>query len=141
MSAPSRRTLLVPVLAGLSAAAVAFAVVLLATRDDAGPAPPPPPKAASTGPSAPATAAERGRAVFAAAGCGSCHRLAAAGSEGQIGPPLDPVLPGYTRASLRAKIVDPGAGSPMPGDFGRRLSAADLRALVDFLLADRQAPR
>jgi cytochrome c oxidase subunit II len=75
-------------------------------------------------------------------GCGGCHRLAAAGSQGQIGPPLDQVLPSHTRASLRAKITDPGGSSMMPGDFGRRLSARDLDALIDFLLASRRsAPR
>jgi mono/diheme cytochrome c family protein len=141
MSARPRRTVVVPVLAGLCTAAVAFAVVLLATRDEARPAPAPAPKATSTAGSAQAAGTERGRAVYAAAGCGSCHRLAAAGSEGEIGPPLDPVLPNHTRASLRAKIVNPDAGSPMPGDFGRRLSAADLAALVGFLLAERGAAR
>ena len=79
-----------------------------------------------------------GRAVFAAMGCGGCHRLAAAGSQGQIGPPLDQVLPNHTRASLRAKITDPGGSSMMPGDFARRMSARDLDALVDFLLAARR---
>jgi len=67
--------------------------------------------------------------------CG--HRLAAAGSSGPIGPSLDDVLPHHTRASLLAKIRDPGTGSVMPGDFARRMSPAQLRALVTFLLATR----
>jgi mono/diheme cytochrome c family protein len=101
---------------------------------------------ASTPPAAAAALpgdARAGRAVFARMGCGSCHRLAAAGSSGQIGPPLDQVLPNHTAGSLRAKIVDPGGGSVMPTDFARRMSAADLRALVAFLLAARagNAPR
>jgi mono/diheme cytochrome c family protein len=82
---------------------------------------------------------ERGRAVFAAMGCGGCHRLAAAGSEGQIGPPLDQQLPHHTRASLVAKITEPGGSSIMPSDFARRMSARDLSALVDFLLATRSS--
>jgi len=36
-----------------------------------------------------------------------------------------------------AKIRDPGTGSPMPGDFARRMSPAQLQALVAFLLAAR----
>jgi mono/diheme cytochrome c family protein len=119
----------VPLAAGLAAAALAFAVVLLATD---------PGEAASSGPSAPAAAAStRGGAVFARMGCGSCHTLAAAGSRGAIGPSLDDALAHHTRASLRAKISSPGTGSVMPQDFARRMSSADLDALVGFLLAAR----
>jgi hypothetical protein len=73
-------------------------------------------------------------------GCGGCHRLAAGGGDGQIGPDLDTVLPGYDAAMLRAKITDPyPAGDPtyfsaMPQDFGSRMSATELDALVAFLL-------
>ena len=116
----------VPVLVGAAVAAATFAVVLTATRGDA------------HAPAAPrAATVDHGRAVFAAMGCGSCHRLAAAGSAGQIGPVLDQVLGHHTRASLRAKITDPGLGTIMPGDFSRRLSGRDLDALLDFLLAAR----
>jgi mono/diheme cytochrome c family protein len=82
-----------------------------------------------------------GRAVFARMGCGGCHRLRAGGGGGGIGPDLDTVLPNYTAAALRAKIVDPyPAGDPayfaaMPQDFGSRMSAAELDELVAFLLA------
>jgi mono/diheme cytochrome c family protein len=83
-----------------------------------------------------------GRAVFARMGCGGCHRLAAGGGgDVGIGPDLDTVLPNYTAAALRAKIVDPyPAGDPtsfvaMPQDFGSRMSAAELGELVAFLLA------
>jgi mono/diheme cytochrome c family protein len=140
MSARTRT--LVPFAAGLAVAAVAFAAVLLATaggeRSDA--------NARAARPAALAASpgdARAGRAVFARMGCGSCHRLAAAGSTGQIGPPLDQVLPNHTAASLRAKIVDPGGGSIMPQGFARRMGQDDLRALVAFLLAARagDAPR
>ena len=47
-----------------------------------------------------------GRQVFARMGCGGCHRLAAGGGEGRIGPALDERLPGYHAARLRARIVD-----------------------------------
>ena len=86
------------------------------------------------------SAPEAGRAVFARMGCGSCHRLAAGGGDGQVGPDLDTLLPGYTATALRAKIVDPyPAGDPtyfsaMPQDFGSRMSATELDALVAFLL-------
>jgi len=133
MSARTRAVL--PFAAGLAVAAVAFAAVLVATGGggrDAG--------AHAARPAAAAVLpgdARAGRAVFARVGCGSCHRLAAAGSSGQIGPPLDYVLDRHTAASLRAKIVDPGGGSMMPQGFAKRMSAADLRALVAFLLAAR----
>ena len=125
------RRVAVPLAAGLAAAALAFAVVLLATD---------PGEATPSGAHAPAAAAPtRGRAVFARMGCGSCHTLAAAGSRGVIGPSLDDALADHTRASLRAKIFDPGTGSVMPRDFARRMSSADLDALVGFLLAARSA--
>ncbi len=83
-----------------------------------------------------------GQAVFARMGCGGCHRLAAGGGgDVGIGPDLDTVLPNYTAAALRAKIVDPyPAGDPtsfvaMPRDFGSRMSAEELDELVAFLLA------
>jgi mono/diheme cytochrome c family protein len=83
-----------------------------------------------------------GRDVFARMGCGGCHRLAAGGgSEINVGPDLDAVLPGYEAASLRAKIVDPYRGGQpqsfavMPQDFGTRMSRTELDALVAFLLS------
>ena len=109
----------------LAGAAVA-AAVLLAARE----APP------GAGP--PARAGEPdGRAVFVSMGCGSCHRLAAAGSDGPIGPDLDERLPAHTRASLTAAIRDPPPGGAMPEDFGSRMTRAELAALVDFLLGTR----
>jgi len=142
------RRVWIPVAAGVAVAAAVFAVVLLATSGGSGGdaraagaqgSAPVPAAAAATG-SAPTTtgrAAAAGRLVFAEMGCGSCHRLAAAGSSGPIGPSLDDALPRHTRASLLAKIRDPGTGSVMPGDFARRMSPAQLQALVGFLLAAR----
>ena len=113
-----------PVAAGVAAAAATFAVVLTLSPDR------------PAAPTAPRSEAAQGRAVFAAMGCGSCHRLRAAGSDGQIGPSLDAALPGHTRGSLRAKIVRPGRDSIMPS-YGERLSRAQLRALVAFLVSAR----
>ena len=127
------RRVAIPLAAGLAAAVVAFAVVLLAT--DRGEAT----SAASNAPAAAAPGPAGGRLVFARMGCGSCHTLATAGSQGVIGPSLDDALAHHTRASLRAKISRPGLGSVMPQDFARRMSPADLDALVGFLMAARPA--
>ena len=124
----------IPPAAGLAAAAVAFAVVLLAT--DAGEAT----ARAAAHAAAPAARADRdGRARLRPDGLRRLPPLAAAGSRGAIGPSLDDALADHTRASLRAKIFDPGTGSVMPQDFARRMSSADLDALVGFLLAARAA--
>ena len=84
--------------------------------------------------------AQGGRALFARMGCATCHTLAAAGSTGEFGPNLDQRLGAHTAESLRATILDPpgpGGFSGMPEDFGRRMSDAELDALVSFLLASR----
>jgi mono/diheme cytochrome c family protein len=127
------RRVVLSLAAGLAVGAAAFVVVLLATRSDASPTSAPRPVASARA----AADVRGGRLVFAEMGCGSCHRLAAAGSNGQIGPVLDQVLSRHTRASLAAKIADPAAGTIMPQDFGRRMSPAQLQALLDFLVAAR----
>lgn len=120
----------------LVAAAVAFATVALLADGDGHRDPGRAPVAATApAPTALGGAPARGARVFAAMGCGGCHRLAAAGSSGEIGPDLDQVLPGHTAASLRAFIVHPTQGGLMPDDFGARMTPAQLDALVAFLLA------
>jgi cytochrome c oxidase subunit II len=81
-----------------------------------------------------------GEAVFASAGCGSCHTLAAANATGTVGPDLGKI-PNASAAFIRKSIVDPNAriadgfsADVMPGDFGEELSAAELDALVEYLL-------
>jgi mono/diheme cytochrome c family protein len=113
-----------PLVAGLVAAAVAFIAVALATAGD-DPAGKPAPRPSS------------GAALFASMGCGSCHRLAAAGSDAELGPSLDERLPDHTRASLRAAILRPPTAGMMPADFASRMSAAELDTLVTYLLAAR----
>ena len=129
----------VPFAAGLAAAAAAFTVVLL-TTDDGGEG-----RAPGSGQvAAPAPAQsvpegqEAGLAVFTRMGCGGCHRLAAANSNGPIGPNLDERLPNHTRESLTAQILSPDPAQIMPEDFGERMTDAELTALVDFLLAVRE---
>jgi mono/diheme cytochrome c family protein len=81
-----------------------------------------------------------GKAVFIEQKCGSCHTLGAAGTHGTVGPNLAEGLAGKTRQYTRQSIVDPNAsitsGYPpntMPKDYGKKLSAEQLDALVDFL--------
>ena len=108
----------------LAAGVAAVAIVLLAWPSADPPA----------GPAR--TEASPGRAVFAELGCGSCHRLEAAGSTGELAPDLDERLPNHTATSLREVILDPPVGM-MPRDFGRRTTDAELDALVAFLLEAR----
>jgi mono/diheme cytochrome c family protein len=122
-----------PLAAGLLAATAAFTVVAIATGSET-----------TDADIAGLSRHGEGRAVFARVGCGSCHRLGAAGSDGEIGPDLDERLAHHTRASLTAKILDPSQGlgegfSVMPLDFGSRLTGDELDALVDFLLAARRS--
>ena len=75
-----------------------------------------------------------GLRVFTGQGCGSCHRLSAAGSSSSIGPNLDNALNNRDRDSITQAIVNPPADSVMPADYGRRLSAEQLDQLVYFLV-------
>ncbi len=135
----SRRDV-VPLLAGLAAAAAVFAVVALFAGgggNDRGRTAPVGTRASGGGATVPertGASVRRGAAVFAAMGCGSCHRLAAAGSSGPIGPDLDERVPAHTAASLRAFIVAPRS-EVMPNDFGERMTDAQLDDLVAYLLA------
>lgn len=85
--------------------------------------------------------AETGKQVFTAQGCGGCHALSAAGTNGTAGPDLDDVLQGQDEASVRESIVDPDAqitegfeAGVMPKDYGDKLSDQELSDLVAFLL-------
>ena len=92
-------------------------------------------------PAPPKGDAAAGQAVFSSNGCGSCHTLSAAGSNGAIGPNLDQVLKGKDAAFVRESIVDPNKKiatgfqpNIMPKNFGTTLSAKQLDDLVAFLL-------
>jgi mono/diheme cytochrome c family protein len=76
--------------------------------------------------SAPAT--RSGAAVFASAGCGGCHALAAAGATGSVGPNLDELAPD---ADAVAAVVSSGRGS-MPA-FGGELSDAEIQAVAEYV--------
>ena len=89
---------------------------------------------------------ERGSETFAQAGCGGCHALAKAGTDAQIGPPLDDLAAAAEEAGMpvadfvRQSIVDPDAvitpdyqPGVMPKDFGESLSPDELDALVAYV--------
>lgn len=71
-----------------------------------------------------------GAEIYAEAGCGSCHVLAAAGSTGTIGPSLDETMPSVELAIDR---VTNGAGA-MPS-FADQLSEEQIRAVAEYVAA------
>jgi mono/diheme cytochrome c family protein len=74
--------------------------------------------------------------------CIACHRL---GTEGQeVGPPFDGIGSRLSPEEIRTAILDPAASissgyeqfaGVMPPNFGSRLTAAQLEAMVAFLAA------
>jgi mono/diheme cytochrome c family protein len=72
--------------------------------------------------------AAAGAKVFASAGCGSCHTLAAAKSSGQVGPNLDDAKPSYD--IVVARVTDGGGGMPA---FGGQLSEQQIRDAAAFV--------
>jgi cytochrome c553 len=125
-----------PLIAGaLVVAAVALAVVAFTTSDDEEPAQ----RAAAT-PEPTAVAHSDGQGVWVEHGCGSCHRLDAAGSTGTLGPDLALSLHGMPAAYIKESIVAPSKAAAagwdagmMPEDYATRIPPDDLDALVQFL--------
>ncbi len=90
-----------------------------------------------------------GEQIFTAAGCGGCHVLAAAGSNGNIGPTLEGIA---ATAAQRQRgvppeqyvsesiinpnaIIAPGfAAGVMPQNYGDQLTPEQTKALTDYLL-------
>ncbi|MBJ7348683.1 MAG: cytochrome c oxidase subunit II [Thermoleophilaceae bacterium] len=82
---------------------------------------------------------ENGAAIFASAGCASCHTLKAANATGKLGPSLEGIG-GDPAPELLTSIVKPNARIEngfnkgiMPDNFGQTLSKDDLDALVAYL--------
>lgn len=125
-----RGSLVVPLAIAVAVGATAFALLVQGGGDGPGAEAPGEFRSTDVGWS------DEGRRAFAAMGCGSCHRLAAAGSTGAMAPSLDTALAGHDRESLRHAIVRPPTGM-MPADYGERMTDAELDALVSFLLASR----
>jgi mono/diheme cytochrome c family protein len=74
--------------------------------------------------------AEAGAEVFAQAGCGSCHVLAAANSNGSIGPNLDEASPSFDKVVER---VTEGSGA-MPS-FRDQLSEQQIQDVAAYVSA------
>lgn len=90
--------------------------------------------------------ADRGKRIFNASGCGSCHALSDVGTSATVGPSLNNLAdaspqPGLTPDQyIRQSIVDPRAFT-VPGfspdgmpDYSGRLSPQDVDAVVAYLL-------
>ena len=69
-----------------------------------------------------------GAAVFASAGCGTCHTLAAAGSDGTTGPNLDDLKP--DKETVEAQVRSGGGGMPA---FEGQLSDAEIDAVATYV--------
>jgi cytochrome c oxidase subunit 2 len=81
-----------------------------------------------------------GNASTGATACATCHTLADAGAQGQVGPDLDKVLKGKNAAFIKESILDPNKviapgyqPNIMPPNFGDTLSAEQVDALVKYL--------
>ena len=72
--------------------------------------------------------ATAGKAVFASAGCGSCHTLADAGTAGTVGPNLDELKPSAAQVKT---IVGAGRGR-MPS-FGGLLAEGDIEDVAAYV--------
>ena len=75
--------------------------------------------------------------------CGSCHRLAEAGTSGTTGPDLDEALPGQDDRQVEESIRDPEAqiskvafpsGGVMPPFDENQIPPEDLEKLIEYLL-------
>ncbi|MDQ2910915.1 MAG: c-type cytochrome [Actinomycetota bacterium] len=71
--------------------------------------------------------ATSGKEIFLA-NCGSCHTLATAGTNGQVGPNLDQLKPGLTR--VQTQVIN--GGSVMPA-FKGQLTAAQITAVAKYV--------
>ncbi len=69
-----------------------------------------------------------GKAVYASAGCGACHVLAAAGSNGSIGPNLDDEKPDAARV---VDVVTKGKGVMQA--YGGRLTSKQIEQVAAFV--------
>ena len=69
-----------------------------------------------------------GGALFASSGCGSCHTLAAAGSQGTAGPNLDSLAPG--QSVIVTQVTNGGFNMPA---YGAKLTAQQIKDLAAYL--------
>jgi len=88
-------------------------------------------KSTPTGQASPIPAdanAAAGSRVYASAGCGGCHTLAAAKSTGSVGPNLDTLRPGFEQ--VRAQVEHGGGAMP---SYRTMLSPAQIRDVSAFV--------
>jgi cytochrome c6 len=69
-----------------------------------------------------------GKRIFVSAGCGQCHALAAAGTRGIIGGPLDGIPHRFD--DVVARVRDGGGGMP---SFLKKLSPAEIDDVAAFV--------
>jgi cytochrome c553 len=74
-----------------------------------------------------------GSKVFASAGCGGCHTLAAAKSNGQVGPNLDQRKPAYD--AVVRQVSNGGGGMPA---FAGKLDAKQIREVAAFVASSTE---
>jgi len=88
----------------------------------------PPPTTTTSGGGGGGAQAADGKAVFAKAGCGSCHTLKAAGSTGNVGPNLDQLKP--NQDAVDRQVTNGGGGMP---PFKGQLTAAEIQAVSKYV--------
>ena len=93
--------------------------------------------------------ATAGKALFAAQGCGGCHKFQAAGTNGTVGPDLDKLTEyaqsanqGSLEEFIHESIADPAAYvekgfSPTMPNFGQTLSDKQIADLTAFLVENQ----
>jgi mono/diheme cytochrome c family protein len=69
-----------------------------------------------------------GEAIFASAGCGSCHTFAPAGASGKVGPSLDSI--DMSKDEIAQQIRRGGNGMPA---YEGRLSDDEIDAVADYV--------
>jgi mono/diheme cytochrome c family protein len=74
--------------------------------------------------------ADEGKAVFASANCGSCHTLAAAGTNGTVGPNLDQRKP--TKQLVVRRVTNGLRAMP---SFKGQLSTDQIEAVAEYVAA------
>ncbi|HXV33611.1 MAG TPA: c-type cytochrome [Gaiellaceae bacterium] len=85
--------------------------------------------AASAPAESPGGDAAAGEEAWAIAGCGGCHTLAAAGSEGQLrGPNLDDLQPDFD--TVVRQVTTGGGGMPA---FSERLTEQQIRDVAAYV--------
>ena len=119
-----RRAVVLP--AALFVAVLALAVSACGGDDDSSTPPPPPPAETDTG--GDTGEAVDGAAVFASAGCGSCHTFTPAGSTGTVGPNLDEISLSVGQVGEQVRNGG-GAMPPFEGD----LSDAEIAAVAEYV--------